>query len=168
MKDGYLLANPCEDVACKSDECFSKEILSADEIKALQRTHMHGENPNIRRAFMFTLYTGVRWCDVKELRFANIDYQNRTLKFEQAKTKGHSAKSVVQMQLPEKVLNMIIGTPEEQGKSTGDLIFSLPSHTMCLKSLRRWCKNAGIEKHITWQCLANQSFVAETTTERFA
>lgn len=152
VKDGYLLANPCEDVACKSDECFSKEILSADEIKALQRTHMHGENPNIRRAFMFTLYTGVRWCDVKELRFANIDYQNRTLKFEQAKTKGHSAKSVVQMQLPEKVLNMIIGTPEEQGKSTGDLIFSLPSHTMCLKSLRRWCKNAGIEKHITWHC----------------
>lgn len=126
--------------------------MSADEIKALQRTHMHGENPNIRRAFLFTLYTGVRWCDVKELRFTNIDYQNRTLKFEQAKTRGHSAHSVVEMPIMEEVLLHIVGRPEEQGKSPGDLIFSLPSHTMCLKSLRRWCKNAGIEKHITWHC----------------
>ena len=152
VKDGYLTSDPCADVVCKSDECFSKEILSADEIKALQRTHMHGENPNIRRAFLFTLYTGVRWCDVKELRFANIDYQNRILRFEQAKTKGHSAHSVVEMPIMEEVLLHIVGRPEEQGKSTGDLIFSLPSHTMCLKSLRRWCKNAGIEKHITWHC----------------
>lgn len=151
-KSGYMAVNPCEDVVCKRNECFSKEILSADEIRALQRTHMHGENPNIRRAFLFTLYTGVRWCDVKELRFANIDYQNRTLKFEQAKTRGHSAHSVVEMPIMEEVLLHIVGRPEDQGKSPGDLIFSLPSHTMCLKSLRRWCKNAGIEKHITWHC----------------
>ena len=151
-KAGYLPNNPCEDIVCKRNECFSKEILSDDEIKALQRTHMHGENPNIRRAFLFTLYTGVRWCDVKELRFSNVDYQNRTLQFEQAKTKGRSSRSVVEMPIVESVLQHLIGRPEEQGKATDDLIFSLPSHTMCLKSLRRWCKKAGIEKHITWHC----------------
>ena len=151
-KAGYLASNPCEDVVCKSDECFTKDILNDDEIRALQRTHMHGENPNIRRAFLFTLYTGVRWCDVKELRFSNVDYQNRTLKFEQAKTKGRSARSMVEMPVTDSVLQYLIGRPEEQGKCPGDLIFSLPSHTMCLKSLRRWCKKAGIEKHITWHC----------------
>lgn len=151
-KAGYLPSNPCEDIVCKRNECFSKEILSDDEIRALQRTHMHGENPNIRRAFLFTLYTGVRWCDVKELRFSNVDYQNRTLKFEQAKTKGRSSRSVVEMPIVESVLQHLIGRPEEQGKTSDDLIFSLPSHTMCLKSLRRWCKKAGIEKHITWHC----------------
>lgn len=151
-KAGYLPSNPCEDIVCKRNECFSKEILSDDEIRALQRTHMHGENPNIHRAFLFTLYTGVRWCDVKELRFSNVDYQNRTLKFEQAKTKGRSSRSVVEMPIVESVLQHLIGRPEEQGKTSDDLIFSLPSHTMCLKSLRRWCKKAGIEKHITWHC----------------
>ena len=149
---GYLASNPCEDIVCKSDECFTKEILSDEEIVALQRTHLHGENPDIRLAFLFTLYTGVRWCDVKELRFSNIDYQNRTMKFEQAKTRGRSAHSVGEMPMDADVLRRIVGTPEERGKRPDDLIFSLPSHTMCLKSLRRWCKKAGIEKHITWHC----------------
>ena len=33
-----------------------------------------------------------------------------------------------------------------------DLIFNLPSHTMCLKALKHWTTRAGIEKHITWHC----------------
>jgi len=37
------------------------------------------------------------------------------------------------------------GKPDER-------VFSLPSHTGCLKSLREWSKKAGIEKHITWHC----------------
>jgi len=37
------------------------------------------------------------------------------------------------------------------------LIFPLPSHTMCLKALRHWTARAGIEKHITWHC-ARHSF----------
>ena len=44
------------------------------------------------------------------------------------------------------------------GKGERDaLIFTLPSHTMCLKSLRRWVARAGIDKHITWHC-ARHSF----------
>ncbi|WP_289225901.1 tyrosine-type recombinase/integrase, partial [Bacteroides acidifaciens] len=39
----------------------------------------------------------------------------------------------------------------------GDLIFPLPSHTMCLKALRHWVSRAGIDKHITWHC-ARHSF----------
>ena len=46
----------------------------------------------------------------------------------------------------------MIGTPEAQGKGKDNLIFELPSHTMCLKALRRWCAKAGIDKHITWHC----------------
>lgn len=147
-KEGYLAKNPCEDIVCKGDESFTKEILNDAEIQQLLNTHYTGENPNIRRAFLFTLYTGVRWCDVKELRFFNVDFQNKTLKFEQAKTKGRSAKSVVEMPLTDGVLQYIIGQP----KGVNDLIFPLPSHTMCLKALRAWTKKAGITKHITWHC----------------
>jgi len=151
-KDGALQTNPTENIACKSGDCFTKDILSKDEIKNLLNTHYFGENPNIRKAFIFTLFTGVRYCDVKELKYNNVDYQNRTLKFEQAKTKGHSIKSIVEMPLREDVITNIIGTPEEFGKTKEDLIFDLPSHTMCLKALRHWSKKAGIDKHITWHC----------------
>lgn len=44
---------------------------------------------------------------------------------------------------------------DDAGKN--DLVFSLPSHTMCLKALRRWTNRAGIDKHITWHC-ARHSF----------
>lgn len=151
-EEGYISKNPCEKVVCKRNDCFTKDILSDEEIEALQSTHLKEENPNIRRAFLFTLYTGVRWCDVVELKYENIDYQNKTLKFEQAKTKGRSAKSKVEMPIIDEVLKYLVGTPEEYGKAAADHIFDLPSHTMCLKSLRRWCKKAGIEKHITWHC----------------
>ena len=33
-----------------------------------------------------------------------------------------------------------------------ELLFKLPSHTGCLKSLKSWTKKAGINKHITWHC----------------
>ena len=152
VKEGHLKTDPCSEIVCKRNDSFTKEILSADEIKALIRTHVEGENPNTRRAFLFTLFTGVRWCDVVELRYSNIDYQNKTLKFEQAKTKGRSTKSVVEMPLRDDLLSEIIGYPDELGKDKNDLIFDLPSHTMCLKALRHWCKKAGIDKHITWHC----------------
>lgn len=152
VKEGHLNTDPCTAIVCKRNDCFAKDILSENEIKALLQTHVTGENTDTRRAFIFTLFTGIRWCDVIELRYSNIDYQNKTLKFEQAKTKGHSTKSVVEMPLRDDLLASIIGLPEEQGKCKDDLIFNLPSHTMCLKALRNWSKKAGIDKHITWHC----------------
>ena len=49
----------------------------------------------------------------------------------------------------------LIGKPSNGNNK--ELIFNLPSHTMCLKSLRNWVKKAGINKHITWHC-ARHSF----------
>ena len=50
----------------------------------------------------------------------------------------------------------LIGKPS-QSDSRGEIIFPLPSYTMCLKSVNRWVKAAGINKHISWHC-ARHSF----------
>lgn len=148
--------NPCRGVSIKIDKNkLTKDILSLEEIQRLIATHYTGENPDIRRAFIFCLYCGLRWCDVKDLTFANVDYSNRLLKFEQAKTKGHSTASGVVIPLNEGLLKLI-GEPKE-GKGKDSIIFPLPSHTMCLKALRHWVKRAEIDKHITWHC-ARHSF----------
>lgn len=144
--------NPCTGVSIKIDgNALKKDILSIEEMQRLISTHYDGENPNIRRAFIFCLYCGLRWCDVKDLTFANVDYTNRLLRFEQAKTKGHSSASGVVIPLNEGLLNLI-GKGERETR-----IFPLPSHNMCLKALRRWTARAGIDKHITWHC-ARHSF----------
>ncbi|MBD5229662.1 MAG: site-specific integrase [Bacteroidales bacterium] len=148
--------DPCSGVIIKIDNgALKKDILSIEEIQKLIQTHYTGESQDIRRAFIFCLYCGLRWCDVKDLTFANVDFSNRLLKFEQAKTKGHSVASSVVIPLNEGLLRLI-GEPKE-GVGKDDLIFPLPSHTMCLKALRHWVKRAEIDKHITWHC-ARHSF----------
>ena len=155
-RQGIINVNPCEGIVCKKSDELNKDILSADEITRLLATHYEGESNEIRRAFIFSLYTGIRFCDVKGLRFTDVDYTNKLLTFEQSKTAGHSAASRVYMPLRAELLQLI-GTPEEQGRAKSDAIFQLPSHTMCLKALRHWTARAGIDKHITWHC-ARHSF----------
>lgn len=148
--------DPCHGISITIDNgSLKKDVLSMDEIKQLITCHYQGESENIRRAFLFCLRCGLRFCDVKDLTYSNVDFSNRLLKFEQAKTKGHSSASSVVIPLSDGVLELI-GKPSVEG-NRDELIFPLPSHTMCLKALRHWCKRAGIDKHITWHC-ARHSF----------
>lgn len=162
VEEGLLLENPCANVSCSDETDLTKDVLSAEEIARLVHTHYHGENDEIRRAFILTLYTGVRFCDVKELTFDKVDYSNSVLSFVQSKTAGHSSASRVHIPLRSDLL-ALIGTPEGRGKRKTDRIFDLPSHTMCLKALRVWTAKAGIDKHITWHC-GRHSFATNILT----
>lgn len=156
IEHDVMIKNPCNGVVIKVDEqILKKEVLSPDEIQQLIATHYENENPNIRRAFIFCLYCGLRYCDVKDLTFANVDYSNKLLKFEQNKTKGHSASSGVVIPLNDGILSLI-GEPHDSN-NRDEVIFPLPSYEMCLKALGRWVKRAGISKHISWHC-ARHSF----------
>jgi len=151
-----MAKDPCKGVVIKIDEqILRKAVLSQDEIQQLIATHYDHENPNIRRAFILCLYCGLRFCDVKDLTFANVDYANKLLSFEQNKTKGHSANSGVVIPLNDGILNLI-GTPASPDDENA-LVFPLPSYEACLKALGRWVKRAGINKHISWHC-ARHSF----------
>lgn len=143
----FFVKNPCEGITCKIDEnTITKDILSEAEILQLAGIRWPGENMEIRRAFIFSLYTGTRFCDVETMKFANIDYSNKRLTFEQNKTRGHSKNSRVDNPINTHVLELV-GPP---GKDPGDLIFKLPSHDYCNRYLREWTKRAGITKRITW------------------
>ena len=152
-ENDFITKNPCKGVICRVDDsALKKDILSIDEMQLLIKTKYVGQNLEVRRAFIFCLYAGLRFCDVKDLKYSNVDFSNRLLRFEQAKTKGQSSTSWVNIPLNDSLLSLI---GEKSDKD--DLIFNLPSSTMCLKSLDRWVKRAGIDKHITWHC-ARHSF----------
>lgn len=156
VEHDVISKNPCNGIVIKVDEqILKKEVLSPEEIQRLIATHYDNENPNIRRAFIFCLYCGLRYCDVKDLTFANVDYSNKLLKFEQNKTKGHSANSGVIIPLNDGILSLI-GEPISPN-NRDEAIFPLPSYEMCLKAIKRWVRRAGINKHISWHC-ARHSF----------
>jgi site-specific recombinase XerD len=153
VENNIIAKNPCTGIVCKiDDQILRKNVLSIEELNKLVSTTYKGQNPEIRRGFIFSLYTGVRYCDIVELKYANIDYSNKILSFEQSKTKGTSLNSGVVIPLNSSLLSLI---GEKQDKD--NYIFQLPSHTMCLKALKRWTARAGIDKHITWHC-ARHSF----------
>lgn len=129
-----------------------------EETEQLMKTRYDQQNPNVRRAFIFCLYTGVRFCDVKDLMYSDIDYSTKKIKFNQRKTQGHSSKSWVDIPLNEGLLPLLGEQPiDEEGNLTDGRIFNLPSQSMCLRSLKHWVKLAGINKHISWHC-ARHSF----------
>ena len=127
---------------------LKKDVLSMEEMRTLLSTTYTGQNPQTRKAFIFCLYTGIRYCDVIELKYSNVDYSNRLLTFEQTKTKGHSSNSWVNIPLNDGLLSLIGEKPPKD-----DYIFHLPSFNMCLKALRHWTGQAGIDKHITFHSL---------------
>ena len=156
IEHDVITKNPCTGVVIKVDsQILRKDVLSLDEVQKLIATNDEKQNPEIRRAFILCLYCGLRYCDVKDLTFANVDYSNRLLKFEQNKTKGHSANSGVIIPLNDGLLRLLGEPTINQNKDS--LILTLPSYEMCLKSLKRWVKRAGIDKHISWHC-ARHSF----------
>lgn len=161
VANDVIRKNPCinkqgQNITIKVDEgALVKDVLSPEEIKKLIETHYQKENLQVRNAFLFSLNTGMRWCDVKDLTFGDFDFSNKTFSYTQNKTKGHSSKSNVSLPLTDTLLGLMGEKPEAREK--GDLVFTLPSHTMALKALRRWTMFAGIDKHITFHC-ARHSF----------
>ena len=156
IDEGIMAKDPCKGVRCVvDDQMLTKDVLSQEEIQLLINTHYQFEKENVRNAFIFCLYTGMRFCDVKDLRYSSIDFANKLLRYEQDKTKGHSARSWVTIPLNDGLIRLV-GRPKE-GETRESLIFNLPSYESCCKSVKRWVKRARIEKHISWHC-ARHSF----------
>lgn len=145
VRKKIFLSNPAQDITIKKKESIKKDILTIDEIKLLANTSI--SNSEVKKAFLFSLFTGLRFSDINNLSWKNIDLKNKRLKFTQLKTNES-----VDIQLHTSALSILNSIEKKD-----DLIFNLPSHTACLKNLEVWVKKAGINKHITWHC-ARHSF----------
>ncbi len=115
-----------------------KDILTLDELKLLSETYI--KNLEIKKAFLFTCVTGLRFCDINQLKWKNINLKDRMLSLNQSKTSED-----VTIPLNDTALKLI----GEAGKPTMK-VFSLPSANGCNKILKAWIESAGIQKQITW------------------
>lgn len=142
-KQGVFSKNPAIEITCSESKGLKKAILSIDEIISLSKTDCG--NPEIKRAFLFCLNTGIRFCDVIRIKYSDIDYGYKILSFEQIKEIGRSSASFQTIDLNENAITLI-GKPLNQN----DLVFHLPSFSSCTKTLKTWAKRAEIKKNITW------------------
>ncbi|MBO4452068.1 MAG: site-specific integrase [Bacteroidaceae bacterium] len=163
VEKGYLKKNPCDGVKIYVDkQAIRKDFLSAEEIKKLLATHYSRQNLEVRKAFIFCLYTGIRWCDVERITWANIDIGNKLLKIDQKKENGRSTKSWICTPLSDALLRLIGKPPKNFARESP--VFFLPSYESSLKQIKNWVQKAGLEKHISLHC-ARHSFAVNILSD---
>lgn len=143
-KDGYFRYSPAEDLKAKANRnIIVKNILEKHEYQKLMKTPC--KNYEVQKAFIFSLYTGLRWADVKPLDWSSIRDNTKTFKIFQKKTG-------VPLERPlHEIAREIIGERKE------GLVFYLPTQDGANKLLQEWAEDAGLGKHISWHC-ARHSF----------
>jgi integrase len=147
-KDGYFHSNPTEEVFAKNNPSAKlKENLEVDEYLLLLNTPC--TNQEVKAAFIFSCYTGLRWVDVSKLEWKDIKNGILTTRIIQAKTGKpvtltlhEIAKDVLEKQKQK----------AETWKSKSPFVFILPTADGANKVLGEWINKAGIDKHITWSC----------------
>ena len=143
VREEYLNANPCYqiDMSDKPKTVGTKRgYLEIDEVKLLINTEC--KNENLKKAFLFSCLTGIRWSDIKKLRYSDIQIDskgNTGLSYIQQKTK-----SVSYIEISEEATKWI---PEQDET---DVVFILPKNETANKILKEWHSNAGIKKHVTF------------------
>lgn len=135
-KEKYFKIDPSSSIRCRKFLSKEKDVLSLEEINILYQTEC--PNSEVKKAFLFCCFTGIRFGDIKILKGSSI--KNDRLEFIQSKT-GHKVSQKLHTHAQELLSTRI---------KKDELLFRLPSHTACIKDLRKWVKNAGIDKHIGW------------------
>jgi integrase len=143
-RQGYFRANPCEYIPVKVNKNkIRKNHLEAEEYIHLLKTPC--ANEEVRDAFIFCCYTGLRWCDINTLVWRDLKntdtiiiVQNKT-QVENVIFLHHIARTI----LNNRKVRCLWPINAER-------VFNLPTPNGANKILDRWCAAAGIKKHITW------------------
>jgi len=158
-RERVFFENPAEDITISRPQGVKKDILSLQEIEKLARVEI--SNRFTKLAFLFCLNTGLRFVDVKDLRWKNINLENNLLTKKQTKTRNSSA-AYVYIDLNKnalKILNQL-----QKGKP-GDPVFNLPSWEASAKMLKDWAHKAGVNKNVTWHT-ARHSFATNLLLQK--
>lgn len=152
VEENLLPDNPAKGIRLPQYNDVTKEILSPKELVKLTLTPCR--NPEVKRAFLFSCQSGLRWCDIQDLCYKNIDFAQRRLTLIQKKVTGHSHKPVLHLYLNENAMRLL----QESKGMPNDFIFTLPSHSYSLRIINEWTAHAGLRKHISFHC-ARHTFI---------
>jgi integrase len=137
LKNDIITKDPSKDITIPKEET-EREFLTEHEIKILSETP--ADDNNVKNAFLFSCFTGLRISDIMSLGFDNI--QEGYLNFRQAKTK-----STQRIKLSETALDII---KEQREQSDQGKIFKLKTYPTIVRQLKKWIDKTDISKHITF------------------
>lgn len=144
FKDGIISENPAIHVSAFKQGEPKREFLTLEELKILSKKEC--EVPLLKKAFIFSCLTGLRWSDISKLKWIELQHSTENghyIRYRQKKTKGFET-----LPIPEQAVNIL---PEKEDGT--ELIFEgLNYSAWHNEKLQDWVDNAKILKKITFHC----------------
>lgn len=141
VKDKIISESPAENIPGLKKPETKREYLTLSEIKKLIRTKCN--NSEVKDAFLFSCFTGLRYSDVKNLKWSNI--RENKIEFRQQKTG-----SLEYLPLAESAKNLLNKKGFKAKKNSDDCIFNMPSKAQIHHHIKKWVTTAKINKKISY------------------
>lgn len=142
VKEQLILRNPAKNVKIKLNE-IERVYLTEKELKKLINAKSKLIDIEVKKAFIFSCFTGLRISDVYKLTWSQI--KEGKLFFTQTKTKGveymplsSTAKKFLYMNVNKKKINL------------SEKVFKLKSESTTARKLRLWKKIAKLDKKLNY------------------
>lgn len=143
-REGIIVKNPVKQVRGISAEDPQREFLTLEELKKLKATDC--KVPILKQAFLFSCLTGLRWSDVSNLTWGQIQHSQEAgyyIRFRQRKTGAAET-----LPISEAALQFLGERRGDDDKVFVDLKYSRDLN----RKLQEWVRAAGINKKITFHC----------------
>jgi len=146
VKDGLIDKNPAQNIKTKF---ASKEKHMLDYNQLQKLVHTPCRNVQLKNAFLFSCYTGLRKSDIIKLRKKNIKGDYLVVVTEKTKTpikvKLHKVALKILEEQKKLISNTVRYCNRRGQKFDNNRIFSIQTGGRSTKNLREWFKSAGVE-----------------------
>ena len=143
-RDGLIPTDPAHRVSSPAQVDTQREYLTESELVKLAQTECR--KPVLKRAFLFSALTGLRWSDIEKLKWSELRYSEEKgyqVDFSQRKTKHFEYHPLTEQAVA------LLGEPTAANhKIFRGLKYSAHNNI----ALAQWVMKAGISKHITFHC----------------
>lgn len=150
LRNGLVSEDPMLSVPGVRGEESSRTYLTVEEMRRLQGADC--PNEDVKRAFMFSCMTGLRFSDVMALTWGEVHQRGRggrRIVFRQRKTGGQEY-----LDLNVQAARLM---GERGSRADDDGVFRRFTAGYVNRVLNVWARGAGIGKHVTFHC-ARHSF----------
>ena len=154
VKDKIILSNPATDVTIPKVVEHKREYLTLDEIREIVKAECRYDV--LKRAFLFSCLTGLRWSDIQKLLWSEVQNTNEgwRVTFHQQKTKG-----LQYLDISDQARGYLgeVGNPNER------VFTGLKYSDYMNVALLQWMIRANIKKHITFHSARHTFAVLQLT-----
>jgi len=144
VKDGILTRNRTEGVEGFKQSEPQREFLTLEELDAVALKQC--DIPQLKRAFLFSCLTGMRWSDIQKLVWSEVQHSSNLgyyVRFRQKKTKGAET-----LYISDQAVSLL----GERGDSDDRVFKGLKYSSWHNMKLQQWMMRAGVSKTITFHC----------------